>query len=61
NSLTDQSAALNRYRDALAMGGTITLPELFEAAGAEFRFDTPMLTELVTLIEDTIAELERSL
>ncbi|MCP5101171.1 MAG: M3 family oligoendopeptidase, partial [Chloroflexi bacterium] len=47
NSLTDQSAALNRYRDALAMGGTITLPELFEAAGAEFRFDTPMLTELV--------------
>lgn len=58
NSLTNQDAALAAYRNALALGGTKTLPELFAAAGAEFRFDTDMLSELFALIEKTIAELE---
>jgi len=31
---------------------------LFAAAGAEFRFDTAMLTDLVNLIETTVEELE---
>ncbi|MFO7538677.1 MAG: M3 family oligoendopeptidase [Chloroflexota bacterium] len=57
NSLTDPAAALQAYRQALALGGTQTLPDLFAAAGAEFRFDTAMLAELVDLIETTVAEL----
>ncbi len=61
NSLADQKGALSAYRNALALGGTKTLPELFEAAGAEFRFDVPLLTELVDLLENTIASLEASL
>lgn len=61
NSLTDSQKALENYRQALALGGTQTLPELFTAAGAEFRFNTAMLTELVVLIEQTIAELEKQL
>lgn len=61
NSLTDRSEALNAYRKALAYGGTKTLPELFASAGAEFRFDTAMLTELVALVERTTAELEKSM
>jgi oligoendopeptidase F len=60
NSLHDHAAALAAYRRALAAGGTKTLPELFAIAGAEFRFDTPMLTELVDLVEKTLAELEES-
>jgi oligoendopeptidase F len=60
NSLSDHAAALAAYRRALAAGGTQTLPELFAVAGAEFRFDTPLLTELVDLVERTIAELEAS-
>jgi oligoendopeptidase F len=58
NSLADQAGAVRSYREALALGGTKSLPELFEAAGAEFRFDRPMLRELVSLIEATIVELE---
>lgn len=60
NSLQDHAASLAAYRRALAAGGTRTLPELFALAGAEFRFDRPMLAELVALVEKTIAELEAS-
>lgn len=58
NSQLDQTGALDSYRRALSYGATKTLPALFAAAGAEFRFDKPMLSELVTLLEETIAELE---
>ena len=60
NSQRNRSKALTAYRRALALGGTKTLPELFASAGAEFRFDTLLLTELVDLIEETTTELERS-
>ena len=49
NSLHDQAAAVAAYRRALALGGTKTLPELFETSGAEFRFDVEMLADLVDL------------
>lgn len=58
NSLTDHAAALAAYRRALSLGGTQSLPALFAAAGAEFRFDTPTLRELLGLVEKTIDELE---
>lgn len=59
NSLTDHAQALADYRAALALGGTKTLPQLFNAAGAEFRFDTPFLSELVAFIEAEVAELQK--
>ena len=58
NSLADQAGAVAAYRRALALGGTKTLPELFAAAGAEFRFDTALLTELIGLVEQTIETLK---
>ncbi len=58
NAQEDQAAAVAAYRGALALGGTVALPELFAAAGAEFRFDTAMLADLVDMVETTIAELE---
>ena len=57
NSMNDHGKALRDYRQALALGGTRTLPELFQAAGAEFRFDTPFISELVDMVENTIATL----
>lgn len=57
-ALQDQGAAVASYRHALAQGGTKSLTELFEISGAEFRFDTPMLGDLMALIEQTIADLE---
>ncbi|MGB4870977.1 MAG: M3 family oligoendopeptidase [Candidatus Promineifilaceae bacterium] len=58
NARQDQAQAVAAYRQALALGSTKILPELFAAAGAEFRFDTAMLTDLVNLIETTVEELE---
>ncbi len=58
NALSNQQQAVADYRSALALGGTEPLPELFATAGAEFRFDEAMLTDLVTLIEATIADLD---
>jgi len=58
NSLNDQKGAVASYRNALSQGGTRSLPELFELAGAEFRFDTAMLSDLMALIETTVEELE---
>ena len=60
NALHDQAAALTQYRQALALGNTISLPQLFAAAGARFAFDTATLREAVTLIEQTIEDLEIS-
>jgi oligoendopeptidase F len=57
-ALQDQKGAVRAYRHALAQGGTMTLPELFEAAGAEFRFDTPMLSDLMSLVEQAIEKFE---
>jgi oligoendopeptidase F len=60
NSLQEPSKALKAYRQALSLGGTKTLPDLFASAGAEFRFDTEMLCGLVSLIEGTTAELRKN-
>lgn len=58
NALTDQAGAVAAYRRALALGGTVTLPELFAAAGARFAFDAQTLREAVSLVETTLADLE---
>ena len=56
-ALQDQAEAVRRYRQALAMGGTATLPELYATAGARFAFDAGTLGEAVELLEDEINKL----
>jgi oligoendopeptidase F len=58
NSLRNQAGTVAAYREALAEGGNKTLPELFQAAGIEFRFDKEMLQGLVELVEGTVKKLE---
>jgi len=58
NSLADQANALEQYQYALSLGGTVTLPELYEAAGGKLSFDAETLGDAVTLIENTLIELE---
>jgi oligoendopeptidase F len=58
NALKDQATSLAHYRQALALGGTKSLPELYQAAGARFAFDAQTLRESVDLIETTIEQLE---
>ncbi|ACM20085.1 oligoendopeptidase, M3 family [Geotalea daltonii FRC-32] len=58
NSLADYPGAVKAYRKALSLGATVTLPELFAAAGAKFSFDAATLKRSVDLIERTIEELD---
>ncbi len=58
NALSDPAGAVARYRQALALGGTASLPQLYAAAGAKFAFDAATLQEAVSLIETTITGLE---
>ena len=51
---TDHAAALGRYRDALALGGSRPLPELFEAAGARFDFSADTLRPLMRALLDEL-------
>jgi oligoendopeptidase F len=57
NSLQDPEDAVRRYRQALALGATKPLPELFKAAGARLIFDSEGMRELVTLVEDELEKL----
>jgi len=58
NAIKDQSGAVRLYRQALALGGTATLPDLFKAAGVKLAFDANTLKTGVDLMERTILELE---
>lgn len=57
NALKDQANAVKLYHGALKLGKTVTLPELFQAAGTRFGFDSALLREAVGLIESQLEEL----
>ncbi len=48
-ALKDQAEALRRYRQALALGGTVPLPQLYATAGARFAMDASILRQVVEL------------
>ncbi|MGE5221698.1 MAG: M3 family oligoendopeptidase [Omnitrophica WOR_2 bacterium] len=58
NALKDQVSAVDSYRRALALGGTVPLRELYETAGAKLSFDEETLGEAVDLIEGQVSRLE---
>jgi len=58
NALKDQAGAVAAYRKALALGGSVTLPELYATAGARFAFDAATLRDAVSLMEATIDRLD---
>jgi len=57
NSLRDPVEAVRRYRDALALGNTRPLPDIYAAAGARLAFDGETIGELVQLVEDQVDRL----
>jgi oligoendopeptidase F len=54
NSLADEALAVGRYCEALALGATRRLPELYRTAGAELTFDVSLMGDLVRLVEQEI-------
>jgi oligoendopeptidase F len=58
NSLRDRGDAVRRYREALALGATRPLPELYRAAGARLIFDADGMRELIDLAEEVLSTLD---
>jgi oligoendopeptidase F len=56
-SRRDHRATLERYWQALALGGSRPLPELFAAAGAKFQFDAETLKPLVDAVAEELNKL----
>jgi len=58
NSLNDPAAAVRQYREALALGATRPLPDLYKAAGARLIFDSDGMRELIEMVEEELATLD---
>ncbi|MGH7732994.1 MAG: M3 family metallopeptidase, partial [Gemmatimonadales bacterium] len=58
NSLSDHPGALAAYREALALGGTRPLPELYRTAGARLVFDAEGMAALVARVEEELGRLD---
>jgi oligoendopeptidase F len=61
NSLRDLPGAVRRYREALALGATRSLPDTYAIAGASLTFDAPTMGALVAQVEKRIASLRGGL
>ncbi len=59
NAMKDQKGAIEAYRRALALGGTVSIPELYSTAGARFAMDADILNQVIGMIEHKISELEQ--
>ncbi len=50
----NKEQAINNYMAALELGGTRTLPELYEAAGLQFNFSPDYISELMLFVHDEL-------
>jgi oligoendopeptidase F len=57
NAKRDFRDGVKKYRSALSLGGSRTLPELFSAAGAKFNFSQATLGPLMELVQDELRRL----
>ncbi|MEO6183783.1 MAG: M3 family metallopeptidase, partial [Verrucomicrobiota bacterium] len=58
NSKKEKLKALRDYQNALALGGSRPLPELFSTAGCRFDFSTETVKPLVKLLGTELAKLQ---
>ncbi|TMF53816.1 MAG: M3 family oligoendopeptidase, partial [Chloroflexi bacterium] len=58
NSLTNRGEAVRKYREALALGASRPLPELYKTAGARLIFDSEGMRELIEVVEEELATLD---
>jgi oligoendopeptidase F len=60
NALSDQAGAVAAYRQALALGGTRPLPDLYAAANTRFAFDHTIMSEMIQLLEEQLYSLSHA-
>ena len=56
----DRHAALNNYCNALALGGTKTLPELYKTAGLEFDFSPEKIKVLMDFVQEEMEKINHN-
>ncbi|MEF2279801.1 M3 family oligoendopeptidase [Deinococcus sp. YIM 134068] len=52
----DPARALANYKASLRLGGTVPVPELYRAAGVEFRFDREYIRDLMGFLGEQLGE-----
>jgi oligoendopeptidase F len=57
-SRRDKAGALRQYKEALKLGGSRPLPELFAAAGCEFDFSRRTVAPLANLVREQLEKLD---
>ena len=55
----DKDKAIHNYLNALRLGGTRTLPELYNTAGLQFNFSPDYISELMLFVEKEMEEISR--
>ncbi|MBD0278311.1 MAG: M3 family oligoendopeptidase [Flavisolibacter sp.] len=55
----DKQKATNNYMNALQLGGTKTLPELYKAAGLQFNFSPDYVSELMLFVHGELEKVSR--
>lgn len=53
----DKEKAINNYINALKLGGTKTLPQLYEAAGLKFSFTPSYIAELMLFVQEEMEKI----
>lgn len=53
----NKEKAVQNYLNALQLGGTRTLPELYEAAGLQFNFSPDYISELMIFVKDEMEKI----
>jgi oligoendopeptidase F len=54
----NKQTALNNYIQALSLGGTVTLPQLFQKAGLKFDFSSQYVSELMSFVHNEMKDLK---
>ena len=55
----NKEAALDNYMKALSLGGTATLPRLYETAGLSFNFSGSNIRKLMEFVDNEMTKLGR--
>lgn len=58
NSQRDKAAALAQYKNALKLGGSRPLPELFHAAGCEFDFSCRTIAPMARMLQRELKKMD---
>ncbi len=59
NSKDDQHKAIEAYKNALKLGYTRSIPEIYNTAGVDFKFDSAHLKTLATFVGEELEQLHR--